>query len=203
VTDHHWPRRAVDTASLQGLAHPLRVQLLEQLTHFGPATATQLAGRLGESSGATSYHLRQLARYGFVEEDPDRGSGRERWWRRVRGAISINTPKLNENEASREAAALVVNEFQRGRQARLEHWLRTFESWPRDWQDASTTGSIHLRLTVGELAALGDELEALFEEWLDRVRDREDPPGSRSVEVQLSIFPMADPADGRRPADAD
>ena len=128
VTDHHWPRRAVDTASLQGLAHPLRVQLLEQLTHFGPATATQLAGRLGESSGATSYHLRQLARYGFVEEDPDRGPGRERWWRRVRGAISINTPELNESVASREAAAVVVNELQRGRLARLDHWLRTFES---------------------------------------------------------------------------
>lgn len=195
----NWQRRIVDTASLVGLAHPLRVQILEQLTHFGPATATQLAGRLGESSGATSYHLRQLARYGFVEEDPDRGTGRERWWRRVRGAITIN-PELSESEAGRVAARLVVNEILRGQIARLEQWLADFNAWPREWQEASTTGSIHLRLTVGELAALGEQLEALFGEWLDRTRGREEPPESHSVEVQLAIFPLADPGEAVAPA---
>jgi len=73
--------RRLDPRSLRGLAHPLRMRLLSTLRHDGPATASQLAEKLGESSGATSYHLRQLAAHGFVEDDPERGKGRERWWR--------------------------------------------------------------------------------------------------------------------------
>jgi DNA-binding transcriptional ArsR family regulator len=71
-----------DARSLRGLAHPLRLQLLGLLRMDGPATATQLAERTGQSSGATSYHLRQLAAYGFVIEDLDRTTGRrDRYWR--------------------------------------------------------------------------------------------------------------------------
>src|SRR5688572_10834361 len=70
----------LDLESLKGLAHPLRVKILDLLSTYGPATATGLAERLGESSGATSYHLRQLARHGFVREVEGRGTGRERWW---------------------------------------------------------------------------------------------------------------------------
>ncbi|MBU2662417.1 winged helix-turn-helix domain-containing protein [Actinoplanes bogorensis] len=60
-------------------AHPLRVRLLNLLRERGPSTASKLAELLGQSSGATSYHLRQLAAYGFVE-DAGCGTGRERWW---------------------------------------------------------------------------------------------------------------------------
>ena len=75
-------RRHPDARSLRGLAHPLRLQLLGLLRSDGPATATQLAVRTGQSSGATSYHLRQLAAYGFVIEDAERTTGRrERYWR--------------------------------------------------------------------------------------------------------------------------
>ena len=66
--------------AVRALAHPLRLRLLDELRFGGPATATLLAHRVGESSGATSYHLRQLARHGYVEEAEPRG-GRERWWR--------------------------------------------------------------------------------------------------------------------------
>ena len=65
------PVRPMDATQLRALAHPLRLQLLEALSAEGPATASRLARRLGESSGATSYHLRMLARYGFVEPDPE------------------------------------------------------------------------------------------------------------------------------------
>ena len=64
----------LDARSLRGLAHPLRMRLLTALRRGGPATASQLAEKLGESSGATSYHLRQLAAHGFVEDAP------EQWW---------------------------------------------------------------------------------------------------------------------------
>src|SRR4051794_28433298 len=72
---------AIGPPALRGLAHPLRARILALLREHGASTATRVAGRLGESSGATSYHLRRLAAYGFVEEVPGRGAGRERWWR--------------------------------------------------------------------------------------------------------------------------
>ena len=72
------PRRQLDTRALIALAHPLRVQLRNELRIAGPATASQLARRFGESSGATSYHLRMLARHGFIEPEDGRGTARER-----------------------------------------------------------------------------------------------------------------------------
>src|SRR3954471_15102943 len=77
----------VGTAALKALAHPLRVRLLETLSRYGAQTASNLAARLGESSGSTSYHLRQLARHGLVREVEGRGTARERWWERPPGPL--------------------------------------------------------------------------------------------------------------------
>src|SRR6266540_1994464 len=74
-------RRITDVGSLKAVAHPLRLRLLGSLRIEGPATATDLARKLGESSGATSYHLRQLAKYGFIEDDPEQPNARDRRWR--------------------------------------------------------------------------------------------------------------------------
>lgn len=198
------PRRVLDAASLPGLAHPLRVQLLEQLTQYGPATATQLGARLHESSGATSYHLRQLERYGFVEEDPGRGSGRERWWRRVPGGLRINTPEPTDDAATKEATQLVVNEFTRGRNRRAEHWRETFADWPREWQDAGGQGTFHMRLTAAELDELSTELESVVLRWKQLADERQntdagvaDEGGHRQVEIQLTTFPLPDPNEPR------
>lgn len=193
-------RRQLDATALAGLAHPLRVQLFEQLTHYGPATATQLAGRLAESSGATSYHLRQLERFGFVETDPDRGTGRERWWRRVPGQVVISTPELVDDPASIEAATLVVNEFQRGRLRRYRHWSATFAQWPREWQEASSEGSTHLVLTAAETRQLARELDDLLDSWKRRAADRAPAADQRAVELQHALFPLGS-ADGTDPGE--
>lgn len=74
-------RQLSDAAALRALRHPLRKRIMRVLNRDGPATATSLARVLDENTGATSYHLRQLAAYGFVEEAPEHGTGRERWWR--------------------------------------------------------------------------------------------------------------------------
>ena len=66
---------------LRALTHPVRLRMLGMLRIDGPATATSLAERLGLNTGATSYHLRQLAEHGFIEDDAAQGSGRERWWK--------------------------------------------------------------------------------------------------------------------------
>ena len=102
------------------------MQLCDQLGLHGPATATQLGARLGESSGATSYHLRQLEKYGFVEEDPTRGSGRERWWRRVRGGISIA------GSERRDAGRDQLNELHDELHGLLDRWIARMNDRPDD-----------------------------------------------------------------------
>src|SRR5688572_20711916 len=79
---------------LKGLLHPIRVKLLNLLEADGPATASQLGRRIGESSGVTSYHLRILAEHDFIEDDPERSNGRDRWWKpKYRGtAFTFRSP---------------------------------------------------------------------------------------------------------------
>lgn len=69
-----------DLIALRALTHPARQRLLKALAAAGTATATELAGHVGESPANCSWHLRQLARYGFVTEAGG-GSGRQRPWR--------------------------------------------------------------------------------------------------------------------------
>ena len=188
--------RVLDASALQGLAHPLRVQLCDQLSIHGSATATQLAARLNESSGATSYHLRQLEKYGFVEEDPGRGSGRERWWRRVPGRITIEGRSLDEQSpAARDATRLVLNEFNRAKQARIQEWRDTYERWPHVWADASVESSNHLRVTAAEFAELGADIDAVITTWVERTKQRPNPEAAdlADVEVQWYSFPVGDP----------
>jgi DNA-binding transcriptional ArsR family regulator len=172
------------------------VQLFEALTQYGPATATQLAKRLGESSGATSYHLRQLERFGFVETDPDRGTGRERWWRRVPGMVVITPPEggAAADPAGHAAFKLLVGEFERNRLARHQHWIATSEQWPIEWREASNEHTAHLVLTADELSQLADELDAVVEAWKNRLAGRVPDPEARPVEVQQSLFPLPEAA---------
>ncbi|NKX49622.1 helix-turn-helix transcriptional regulator [Arthrobacter deserti] len=102
----------LDVAALKALAHPLRIRLLEMLSRYGAQTASSLAGRLGESSGSTSYHLRQLARHQLVREVEGRGTARERWWERPPGPLVVATPELATSPATRTAARLVAREFE-------------------------------------------------------------------------------------------
>jgi DNA-binding transcriptional ArsR family regulator len=191
VTDSR-PHRVLDTSSLQGLAHPLRVRLLDELSLHGSATATGLAARLGESSGATSYHLRQLEKFGFVEEDSERGSGRERWWRRVPGSVTLETEVLGASPAARDAALLVANELGRAKQGRIQLWRQTWDRWPREWANAGAESSGHVRVTAVELGELVADLDRVVTSWVTRTRDREGE-GIVDVEVQWYAFPVGDP----------
>ncbi|WP_053203398.1 winged helix-turn-helix domain-containing protein [Jiangella muralis] len=188
------PRRRIDATTLRGLAHPLRVQLYDALVTYGPATATMLAERFAESTGSTSYHLRQLAKHGFVEEDPTRGAGREKYWRAYPGGAELDSYELS-GGGSGEAARLVVDEFRRVQSARLGHWLSAGHlQVPREWGQATINSTAHLRLRVEELAALSAELTAVIDAWRERVDGREPEAGddARIVEVQLHTFPVPD-----------
>jgi DNA-binding MarR family transcriptional regulator len=168
--------------------------MFDELSARGPATASELARRFGESTGATSYHLRQLARHGFIEEDPTRGTLRERYWRAKPGNQRLASHEIMRSAppATREAARLVTSEWNRGRVERVEHWRATADTWPMAWAEATLDVTAHLRLRADELDRLSRELEQVVNRWVDEVRDREDDD-LYDVELQLHGFPLEPP----------
>ncbi|MFJ8631775.1 ArsR/SmtB family transcription factor [Streptomyces sp. NPDC093568] len=180
----------LDARSLRGLAHPLRMQLLDALRFGGPATASQLAEKLGESSGSTSYHLRQLAAHGFVEDAPERGKGRERWWKAAVQGLRFDDALLRDpNPEVRGAADLYLHEVATAQTRELSTWLGTREEWSEAWNRSTDMSSMTLRLTP----QLAYELAGKIHELIDSYRDRPDvadAPDASSVRVQTRTFPI-------------
>jgi DNA-binding transcriptional ArsR family regulator len=176
--------RLEDPEALRALAHPLRGRLLAALRIDGPATASMLARRYGESSGSTSYHLRALARYGFVEDDPDHAGGRERWWRAAHeyttwSPTSFLESAPEEGEAARQFMRRLASDYARWQ----GRWIDELESWDPDWQEAATMSDLAMRLTPAQLASLVEEVtEVLF-----RYREA-GPDGDGTAERVMVVF---------------
>ena len=97
--------RTVDDArTLRALTHPVRIALLEALGLGVAMTATQLGEQIGESPTTCSFHLRQLAKYGFVEEAGG-GKGRARPWKLTSIGMNISG-RPGDPETEIAAAAL-------------------------------------------------------------------------------------------------
>src|ERR1700748_3749041 len=94
------PREITDPLAMRALAHPIRLALLEALADAGTLTATEAGERVGESPANASFHLRQLAKYGYVEE-AEKGAGRRRPWRRTQLGLSFTD--AHEDPAAAEA----------------------------------------------------------------------------------------------------
>jgi DNA-binding transcriptional ArsR family regulator len=191
-----------DARSLRGLAHPLRLQLLGLLRMDGPATASQLAARTGQSSGSTSYHLRQLAAYGFVVEDEQRGSGRDRWWAAAHRSTYFD-PLTDADEESRalgeEYLRLVADANGRRAQAAIAGLPTMDDDLGPGWSDAFSINDVVLRLTRDEATALGGELLALAARYRhdDPEQTEDSPDGSQRVVLQFNILPtVASPGHG-------
>ncbi len=185
------PQRRLDAAALKGLAHPLRVDILDSLTMAGPATASLLAERLNQSSGATSYHLRQLARHGYVEDDPERGTGRERWWRIVPGGVTLAAAEMREDRGAMESTLMVARQFADQRARHIDNFLRLGESTlGAEWVDTSLLSSATIELTSHEMAELSAAVQAFIAEQVDPLRGRELPDGTRTVALHAHVFPV-------------
>lgn len=198
----------VEGEALRGLAHPLRARILDELHMRGPATATLLGERLGESSGSTSYHLRQLFRYGFIENDPERSGGRERWWRFRPAGWRMRGGELLRGPSTREATEGILARYYGGRRERLDRWNRLVDERPDDpgvrrWRRAAEDSVAHVRMTPEETEEFGRDLQDFIRERLRPFQGRtaEDRPGAEPVELQTDLFPNltgtdADPEDG-------
>jgi DNA-binding transcriptional ArsR family regulator len=184
--------RDLDMESLKALAHPLRVQLLDTLSVYGPATASGLAERLGESSGATSYHLRQLERHGFVREQAGRGTGRERWWERMPESINIGHSEHERTPAGRAASQLVYREFRTAQQRLLNDFIeRGDDELPREWSNASEIRSANTRLTIEQMRDMVRAVNRVIETYVVEYRDQ-DAPGARPVHIEFDAFAVVD-----------
>ncbi|CAL9452296.1 ArsR/SmtB family transcription factor [Streptomyces griseomycini] len=182
--------RSLDARSLRGLAHPLRMQLLNALRRGGPATASQLAAKLGESSGATSYHLRQLAAHGFVEDAPERGKGRERWWKAVHQGVRFDDALLRDRDpVVRGAADLFLHEVANQHTQELATWLGTGDDWSEEWRRASDMSDWTLRLTPELAEELVHRMHALVEGYRARALD-DGTPDVEQVRVHTHVIPV-------------
>jgi DNA-binding transcriptional ArsR family regulator len=181
-----------DPLAMRALAHPLRLRLLEELTLRGPLTATRCADLVGESPSSCSFHLRTLAKYGFVEE-ADGGRGRQRPWR-----ITPEVQEIREEELSAEGriAAGAFLELLRERDVqRLRAWTSTRMHYPARWRSAAKEMRLSVYLTADELTGFGEAVAAALAPYVDRDTTGDRPADALPISIGLHAVPMRPPAD--------
>lgn len=202
ATRRHPRKVRLTSRQIRVLAHPLRARLLGALRMDGPATATTLARALDTNTGATSYHLRQLAEVGLVEE-VEQGTARQRWWRAVHDVSSWRSTDFDDDpDASAASDWIQAHQVSRAAE-QAERWVAEQRDWPRPWREASGFSDYRLRLTPKQLAALQEEI------WQVIARYARQPPvdtgeeeEARDVLVFYSGFPrLPENAPPPRPTD--
>jgi DNA-binding transcriptional ArsR family regulator len=183
-----------DLDTITALAHPRRQRMLQYLSLHGPMTSAGLARALALNTGATSYHLRELAKIGLVEEVPELAHGRQRWWRAPQRdlrlpARSAQDPALRSalDEAMRLELADDIEDFLRYQQGAEEP----------EWADAVLTSRGMVRLAPHEVREFFDEYIALLNRY--KQRPGTDSPDARMVAARLLMFPLPHP-DGQAEA---
>ncbi len=155
----------LDSAKLRTLAHPTRSRIVGSLRLEGPATASILATRLGTNSGQTSYHLRALADVGMVVDDPDRGTGRERWWKAAQRGHSWSEAAFEDNPEDKHAADWLLRHYHRIYTQWVAEWYEQRHEWPARWRTAASNGDAFLMADPALLTEFNTELEALIERF--------------------------------------
>jgi predicted ArsR family transcriptional regulator len=170
-----------DPLAIRAMAHPVRLDLQSLLGREGPLTAADAARRLGISQALASHHLRQLAKYDFVEPAPGKDN-RERPWRLVSTSQSWRDAAATPEGA---AAADVLEQLlaERALDA-LSRWQQQRTSEDQVWRDNSGIGQSGFYLTAEELTELVTQVDALLQRWVDErpIDDKSTrPAGSRHV----------------------
>ena len=178
--------RTPSPTALKAFTHPLRMAIFSELGKHGSATASQLARTLGESSGQTSYHLRQLERHGFVEDDPDHSGGRERWWRAV--SFTLGDGALQEHPETLEYYDLMIRHAISERAAALTSWLEELD--PEASDETGLLSQSSLELTDDEAKRLGEELTAVMRSYAELAKGRSPQAGFRRYRVHADVFPL-------------
>ncbi|MFD7658362.1 ArsR/SmtB family transcription factor [Actinosynnema sp. NPDC059797] len=179
------PRRVTDVDALKALAHPLRVSLLNHLVSLGPRTASECAEAVGSSASNCSWHLRQLAKFGFVER-ADAAGGRDRPWRAT--SVGYEVGGFDEDPAVRaqQDALLVLQLNEENRLA--QRFLERQHELPGEWSAAASLHGYSVNVTAEELTGLLGAIDDLLRPYLVPVRE-DVPEGALPVHVGLRAFP--------------
>jgi predicted ArsR family transcriptional regulator len=183
----------LDARQIRTLAHPLRARLLGHLRTHGPATATRLAEVLATNTGATSYHLRQLAEVGLVREDDHASRGRERWWRAAHDVSSWwRKDFAGDDDATAAVDWLAAYQVHRLAES-AEAWQRAVGAESDEWRDAAGLSDYLLDVNPEQLRALVDDLDAVIERH--RLAAAATPPDDRrQVQVYVLGHPRVEPS---------
>ncbi|HTX26416.1 MAG TPA: helix-turn-helix domain-containing protein [Streptosporangiaceae bacterium] len=183
--------RLTDPRALRAYAHPIRMKLMGLLRTEGPLTATSAAELLGESSGTCSFHLRQLAKYGLVEEAGG-GTGRQKPWRAT--TTSTGWDAVAKTPEAAAATGLLNTIVAEEYFDQLMRWLEASPNEPEEWQDAVQLGDRLLYVTADELAELGREVRELVDVYFERqLKPELRPAGARLVTYLHLAFPDVNP----------
>jgi DNA-binding transcriptional ArsR family regulator len=180
-----------DPRALRALAHPTRLDLMGLLRRGEPLTATQAGEQIGESAASCSFHLRQLAKYGLVEEAGG-GRGRERPWRAT--AISTEWAARGADEEA-DAAGTLLNRVvvERYLQSAIG-WLERRGSEQPEWVEAAMISDALVYMTAEELQEIDGKIRTLLEPYLRRLENREPAAaGARTVSLIALGFPLPEP----------
>ncbi|TMR98335.1 ArsR/SmtB family transcription factor [Nonomuraea basaltis] len=166
--------RITDPRAIRALAHPLRLDLIDLLGRIGPATATTCAKHLDTSQASCSFHLRQLAKYGYVTEAEPSEDKRERLWQ-----LTDHEQKWSRTEGG-PAAMELERVFIEREAARMAAWTEARTSAAKAWQDAAFVSGVSVPLTPEELDAIGKEFMRLLEPYIARLSNLSLVPGDAS-----------------------
>lgn len=180
------PQRITDPARIRALAHPLRLELLDYLGDVGEATATQCAERTGETVANCSFHLRTLARAGFIEPAPARG--REKPWRPAASSRRLDAEPgdaASMRAVGELAGLMVLREAERFRE-----FLGRQTSQPEEWRDTVTVTTSSFWATAEEMRELVAAVNRLADRFAGRTTDpSKRPPGARPGRLLATVNP--------------
>jgi len=178
-----------DVRTLRALTHPVRIALLEALTIAGPATATELAELIGETPTTCSFHLRQLAKYGYIEEAGG-GKGRQRPWRP--SAVGMRLSDTDDDPGATMAAAALLEMLRSRQLKRAATWKQAKSSYPKKWREAASDSQFLAYLTAPELKRLNDDIvELVLKRFGPRIADPEKRPAdAMPVEMLWFSYPV-------------
>lgn len=190
------PVKLTDPKMMRALAHPARIAIWLHIGLRGSVTATECAEVAGLSPSACSYHLRTLARYGFIEEDrASAADGRERPWRARLLAFTLedgpDTPA-----AGRVAGRLLVENMREAAEETRARYLNRKSEYPADWQAASGELFSVAHVTAEELNELRAKVLDVMRPYV-RLEEAERSPGALPVGVMLDMFPWFGPEEAR------
>ncbi|WP_369369715.1 ArsR/SmtB family transcription factor [Promicromonospora sp. Populi] len=189
------PPAELGPEALRALAHPLRIRILDLLPIRGPLTASKLGEIVGESSGSTSYHLRQLAKHGLVREVEGKGTARERWWERTPGGFSISSAG-KDSAVGRQTAEAVNMEFLRLRHERVMAFVRAGQDMDDEtlnsWLGTATFFTSNKWATPEQMAAVVKAWDQFVAEHIEPLSSQEGVPGALPFEVHFDAFSAVD-----------